>query len=174
MGRGLISGRWLACRGHLFPRTPQSSWSHPVLAPVSRGYPRPGGRLPTCYSPVRRWSEAEASLPLDLHVLSTPPAFVLSQDQTLQFELGTNRDATAEAADPTRCSERTRELCKAQGSKYCLGPVSSWRVAGPAGPHAIRFSKTDRSPSEPVWGSSSSQLDLDRRGGNPVEQGCAS
>jgi hypothetical protein len=24
-------------------------------------------------------------LPLDLHVLSTPPAFNLSQDQTLQF-----------------------------------------------------------------------------------------
>ena len=26
-------------------------------------------------------------LPLDLHVLGTPPAFVLSQDQTLQFNL---------------------------------------------------------------------------------------
>jgi hypothetical protein len=26
----------------------------------------------------------EGALPLDLHVLSTPPAFVLSQDQTLQ------------------------------------------------------------------------------------------
>ena len=28
--------------------------SYPVLAPVSRGYPRAEGRLPTCYSPVRR------------------------------------------------------------------------------------------------------------------------
>jgi hypothetical protein len=27
---------------------------HPVLAPVSRGYPRLGGGLLTCYSPVRR------------------------------------------------------------------------------------------------------------------------
>src|SRR5581483_7767911 len=27
---------------------------YPVLAPVSRGYPRAWGRLPTCYSPVRR------------------------------------------------------------------------------------------------------------------------
>jgi hypothetical protein len=26
---------------------------YPVLAPVSRGYPRVGGRLPTCYAPVR-------------------------------------------------------------------------------------------------------------------------
>src|SRR3712207_4483004 len=28
--------------------------SYPVLAPVSRSYPRAEGRLPTCYSPVRR------------------------------------------------------------------------------------------------------------------------
>src|SRR5205823_13475238 len=28
--------------------------SYPVLAPVSRSYPRARGRLPTCYSPVRR------------------------------------------------------------------------------------------------------------------------
>ena len=28
--------------------------SHPVLPHVSMGYPRPGGRLSTCYSPVRR------------------------------------------------------------------------------------------------------------------------
>ncbi len=36
-------------------------------------------RLPL-YSPARRQAFA-----LDLHVLGTPPAFVLSQDQTLQF-----------------------------------------------------------------------------------------
>ena len=29
--------------------------------------------------------------PLDLHVLSTPPAFVLSQDQTLMFDLSRTR-----------------------------------------------------------------------------------
>jgi hypothetical protein len=42
--------------------------------------------LLTCYSPVRRWvftGVATGWTPLDLHVLSTPPAFVLSQDQTL-------------------------------------------------------------------------------------------
>ena len=32
------------------------------------------------------WS-ASTSIPFDLHVLGTPPAFVLSQDQTLQFVL---------------------------------------------------------------------------------------
>jgi hypothetical protein len=29
---------------------------------------------------------AEATFAHDLHVLSTPPAFILSQDQTLQFD----------------------------------------------------------------------------------------
>src|SRR4051812_7088333 len=58
--------------------------SHPVLAPVSEGYPKVQGRLLTCYSPVRRSSTPKRAFPLDLHVLSTPPAFVLSQDQTLQ------------------------------------------------------------------------------------------
>ena len=54
---------------------------HQVLIPVSRGYPCLRGRLLTCYSPVRH-SVTEAT-PCDLHVLSTPPAFVLSQNQTL-------------------------------------------------------------------------------------------
>ena len=41
------------------------------------------------YSPVRH-SPPESKLsvlPFDLHVLSMPPAFNLSQDQTLQFNL---------------------------------------------------------------------------------------
>src|ERR1044072_6979339 len=58
--------------------------SYPVLAPVSEGYPKDWGRLLTCYSPVRRSSTPKEAFPLDLHVLSTPPAFVLSQDQALQ------------------------------------------------------------------------------------------
>ena len=48
--------------------------SFPGLSPTS-------GHIPTRYSPVRRchcW-------PRDLHVLSMPPAFALSQDQTLRF-----------------------------------------------------------------------------------------
>jgi hypothetical protein len=64
-----------------------NSRSYPVLDPVSRAYPRAEGRSPTCYSPVRRSCTPEGALPLDLHVLSTPPAFVLSQDQTLQQNL---------------------------------------------------------------------------------------
>src|SRR5688500_6683386 len=58
--------------------------SYRVLATVSGGYPQVKGRLLTCYSPVRRSSTPEGAFPLDLHVLSTPPSFVLSQDQTLR------------------------------------------------------------------------------------------
>ena len=59
---------------------------HPVLAPVSRCYPSLRGRLLTCYSPVRHSlfiGIATEWRAFDLHVLGTPPAFVLSQDQTL-------------------------------------------------------------------------------------------
>ena len=62
---------------------------HAVLATVSGRYPAQKGRFLTRYSPVRhcpRLQLAETSFhrfSFDLHVLSTPPAFVLSQDQTL-------------------------------------------------------------------------------------------
>ena len=62
-----------------------------VLITVSSGYPSVRGRLPTRYSPVRRYRlrlSTEVSIrsfPLDLHVLGTPPAFILSQDQTLKL-----------------------------------------------------------------------------------------
>ena len=70
-----------------FHPTPCGIRSYPVLITVSGGYPKVQGRLLTCYSPVRRSSTTEVAFPLDLHVLSTPPAFVLSQDQTLQQKL---------------------------------------------------------------------------------------
>ena len=73
---------------------------YPVLATLSCGYPEEGGRLLTCYSPVRHSSRTSKLVPspFDLHVLSTPPAFVLSQDQTLQTKPtkpGPNQPQTA-------------------------------------------------------------------------------
>ena len=64
--------------------------AYAVLAVVSNCFPPVQGRLPTRYSPVRH-SVTMVFLPkdsvqgasFDLHVLSTPPAFILSQDQTL-------------------------------------------------------------------------------------------
>ena len=60
-----------------------------VLAIVSNSYPPLQGRLPTRYSPVRNSSKKSKLLSsaFYLHVLGTPPAFVLSQDQTLLFNL---------------------------------------------------------------------------------------
>ena len=66
--------------GHLCP------WAHPVLAPLSKGYPRLADRSPASYAPVRRSTQdPKVPFPHDLHVLSTPPAFALSQDQTLHL-----------------------------------------------------------------------------------------
>ena len=62
---------------------------HAVLAVVSNCCPPLKGRFLTRYSPVRHcplFPLDESSFhrfSFDLHVLSTPPAFVLSQDQTL-------------------------------------------------------------------------------------------
>ena len=61
--------------------------SYGVLIPVSRGYAPLGGKLRTRYSPVRRSRATEIALPLDLHVLSLPLAFILSQDQTLHGQV---------------------------------------------------------------------------------------
>ena len=76
----------------MVPASSRGQLSHPaskpvlyaVLAQVSLGYPPPSGRSLTCYSPVRRFTNLpKEAFSLDLHVLGTPPAFVLSQDQTL-------------------------------------------------------------------------------------------
>jgi hypothetical protein len=55
-----------------------------VLASLSKRYSPPKGRLPTCYSPVRHSTRGpKPPFAFDLHVLGTPPALILSQDQTL-------------------------------------------------------------------------------------------
>jgi hypothetical protein len=88
MARRPIPQRQLASRGYLWPLPPKRAWSYPVLARVSSSCPSLRGRLPTCYSPVRRFTcLPKETFSLDLHVLGTPPAFVLSQDQTLQYLL---------------------------------------------------------------------------------------
>jgi hypothetical protein len=56
------------------------SSSFPELSPTK-------GQIPMYSSPVRRSPPDCSALPLDLHVLGMPPAFNLSQDQTLQFIL---------------------------------------------------------------------------------------
>ena len=88
---------------------------YPVLAPVSEGYPKDWGRLLTCYSPVRHSSTPERAFPFDLHVLSTPPAFVLSQDQTLQKEFKT-RHKNTDPNWPMSYTKRNNHSTKPQPS----------------------------------------------------------
>ena len=68
------------------------SYIHSVLAPLSKCCPHLEGRLLTRYSPVRHLVFTEINTSFDLHVLSTPPAFVLSQNQTLQTKTSQSKN----------------------------------------------------------------------------------
>ena len=56
--------------------------AYTVLAAVSRSYSVPIGRFPRVTHPCASF---DRSLTFDLHVLGLPPAFALSQDQTLRL-----------------------------------------------------------------------------------------
>ena len=80
---GRYPTNYLIRRGPLQQR---SIFPHQGVYGISRSFPRlshTAGQVPTRYSPVRH-SMAE-TMAFDLHVLGMPPAFVLSQDQTLMF-----------------------------------------------------------------------------------------
>ena len=70
---------------NLLPQQDALSWSYAVLAVISNCYSPDMGRLFTRYSPVRHSHSPERLRSFDLHVLSMPPAFILSQNQTLKF-----------------------------------------------------------------------------------------
>ncbi len=73
-----------------YPSSPW--WAHPGMPPSEdmRYYPAVGPAIPHRRSGSSRVTHPSATepelppVPYDLHVLGTPPAFVLSQDQTLQ------------------------------------------------------------------------------------------
>ena len=84
IGRGLLFKRQALRSPALISGTNRRC--HAVLAPVSQCYSPLEGRSPTRYSPVRRSTRGpKSTFALDLHVLGTPPALILSQDQTLQL-----------------------------------------------------------------------------------------
>ena len=57
--------------------------AYSVLAQVSLSYSEPKGAFPRVTLPS---AAAVLLRPLDLHVLGLPPAFALSQDQTLKLD----------------------------------------------------------------------------------------
>src|SRR3546814_11431636 len=74
-----------------------------VLIRVSPGYPPTEGRLHTRYAPVRHSRKPESFLPFDLHVLSLPLAFILSQDQTLRCSCSSFRSRSEERRVGKEC-----------------------------------------------------------------------
>ena len=107
-----------------FDHGAEALWSHPVLALLSEGYPDLEGRLPTYYSPVRRFTHGVApTFSRDLHVLGTPPAFVLSQDQTLHLNLEEWRsDSELLRPSISKSQKRSRgcSLVDRESVRYCL------------------------------------------------------
>jgi hypothetical protein len=93
---GLYPTNYLIGRRPLPRRlTALSLSSHAVLAPVSQGCPPPQDTFLRDTHP----SAADGrNHPRDLHVLSMPPAFALSQDQTLRFIMPSQAKA-----QPCRC-----------------------------------------------------------------------
>ena len=83
---------------------------HAVLVRISPGYPPVAGGLHTRYAPVRRSPAGHCCplLPLDLHVLSLPLAFILSQDQTLHCTIVSNSLSVLCARFPLHSKERPR------------------------------------------------------------------
>jgi hypothetical protein len=92
---------------------------HPVLASVSRSYPRLEGSLITCYSPVRHFTRPK-TFTCDLHASSTPPTFVLSQDQTLHFEV-----VQIQCLAISGSTEEGQAAVRTQGSHPAHGTVTT-------------------------------------------------
>ena len=76
---------------------------HAVLAIVSHGCPPPGDRyLRVTHPSATVWLPQ----PCDLHVLSMPPAFALSQDQTLRFIMSKPIGVEPTGSDPIGIGQR--------------------------------------------------------------------
>ncbi len=137
----------LADRPRAHPETPELSSSghatsrgYSVLIRVSPGYPDFRGRLLTCYSPVRRSVTGlvtRTCASLDLHALGTPPAFVLSQDQTLQRTFmvlirpgaGTNSVKRFATGNPSWDSGAFAFWSRRTDAKPAAGTCARWFLA---------------------------------------------
>ena len=101
----------LPVRPKPFPRR-----AYAVLATVSRSYSPHQGRFPRVTHPSATKDTPEGAPSFDLHVLGTPPAFVLSQDQTLKFAL---KLETSSGTNMLRVRSRSKDLL---GSIDCTWP----------------------------------------------------
>src|SRR4029078_11159721 len=98
-----------------------------VLASLSGRYSPPKGRLPTCYSPVRHSPGAEAPFPFDLQLLGTPPALILSQDQTLSHKSWSLSNWFAFASQferPFQLSAPSALILRLSADDHSCGPLT--------------------------------------------------
>ena len=86
--------------------------------------------------PLKQLRASSSLSPLDLHVLGTPPAFVLSQDQTLMFNPHPITGANRLSAFLTRSESDCSLLCS-------LFSISFSRIAVPARPLALARAPRD-------------------------------
>ena len=106
---------------------PEGPQRHSVLAQLSLGYSQLEGRLSTRYSPVCHCTHPLAgTFPFDLHVLCTPRAFILSQDQTLQFKFDAPRRGERQSLEPENGFVRSHGFARSQ--KNCRLARTSWHA----------------------------------------------
>ena len=79
--------------------------------------------------PLKHLGASSSMSPLDLHVLGTPPAFVLSQDQTLMFNPTPSTGANRSTAFLTR-SESDCSFCSSFSISFSrIAPVPAQALA---------------------------------------------
>ena len=96
----------LANRARAPPRAPEGfhpEGSYAVLAPVSRGYSPLKGRLPTCYSPVRRFTHPRRDFLARLACVK--------RAASVDSEPGSNSRIIIVAPQPRRVGGRTFRVC---------------------------------------------------------------
>src|SRR5690606_1167958 len=115
-----------------FHTPPCGRMSYPVLAPVSRGYPRVWGRLPTCYSPVRH--------------SSTPP-----QGQSFSVRLACVKHAASVRPEPGSNSPTMPEFNPSKTNTHTTRHAHSLHSKKPptlpnptTGPESIRATNTSQ------------------------------
>src|SRR5215468_9850435 len=122
MGRGLLFQRQLPWRGRLSRQGPKSSPTYAVLAILSDSYPPLKGRLPTCYSPVRHFTQGRS--PFLVRLACVRPA------ANVRSEPGSNSPVNLESSTSARHLSKTKLNTISARPEFCLL-------------FAIQFSKTD-------------------------------
>lgn len=139
MGRGFISGRG---RGP-FPPSAEASGTYAVLARLSPGYPPLRGRLPTCYSPVRRCTQDRSPFLARLACVrraasvssepgSNPPLNWRSGPKSGEFTTRSSKDRSNDLHLLSSCQRATRS------SRWPLRP--GWECIHPRGACQAFFS----------------------------------